>query len=290
MAQRQVDDIDPEEAAIRHGELNGADDIARAPAARRIEHLQPHELDFGSHALHRPVGETLRATDETCDVRPVAVVVVRQAPPDAAAREVEERLDSAREGGRRVDARVDERDGHPLPGGAPGGQPHGREGRVAGDRVVLAEEGERRAGRDHRIDGAPVRRGAAAHGVELGSREIHRQGVDGLVLGSNLFASRSELLLQPCAIPRPGLHNHPRRTTFTLRLGQGSVEARGGGLPERQCGQQGEPAQQRNRGGATCEHNRYRPDIEQGAGQLHAGAESTGNSCTRMQLCDSSSS
>jgi hypothetical protein len=162
----------------------------------------------------------LPAADESRDVSPMTVVVVRPRARDIGLGEVEERLDAARKCSRWMNARVNERHRDPGAGAAPGGQPHGREGRVADDRVVRAEPGERRAGGDHRIDGAPVRRGTAAYGIELGCRELHQQRVDGLVLGPDLFALCDELLLQPGAITRLGLHNHPRRTTFAPRLAQ----------------------------------------------------------------------
>lgn len=46
MSEREVDDVDAEETFWRvlHGKLDGADDVAGAAAALRVEHFEHHEL------------------------------------------------------------------------------------------------------------------------------------------------------------------------------------------------------------------------------------------------------
>ena len=75
MAEREVDDVDPEQLLVRRGERDGADDVARVADALAVQHLQANEPNIWRHALEL-ARQRAAAADEARHVRAVAEVVV----------------------------------------------------------------------------------------------------------------------------------------------------------------------------------------------------------------------
>ena len=98
VAEREVDDVDAEAAAVGDRELDGADDVAGAAAALGVQHLQRDEADARGDAPHRAIHRRLLRAHQSGHMRAVTVGVGGRRAPRAATGEVDECLDAAREG------------------------------------------------------------------------------------------------------------------------------------------------------------------------------------------------
>ena len=244
MAEREVDDVDLEEVLVGDGELDGADHVAGLAGAALVEHLEADEVHARRHALELGVLQILLPADQAGDVRAVTVVVKRSALADTAIGEVVKRLDAVTERGRRMDARVDERDGDTRAAevvrretqcaeqGTDGGcRVNGVRGRRGIDDLVgrgrrsgLGLFGSGGSRPDDRILRATVEDRGVAVRLELARRKLNGESTDTRELGVDVLASVGQKLPSPRVVTGLRLENDALGLTGPLPVAKRAIE------------------------------------------------------------------
>ena len=193
MAQREIDDVDPEPVLIGDGELDRPDDRARQPRALRVEHLQADDARSRRDALIGAARQRAVARHQPGDVRAVPVLIGR----DGRAGDEIEEPESGKVGAR-LQTRINHRDAN-----TPTAQ-------------AAAGVGARGVARHDRVGGHSSYRIVRVEHREVFRMDRGGQRVDGGVFAMNDVAVMPQTLAERRAGARPGADDDAHRTSDAL--------------------------------------------------------------------------